>query len=308
MVDQLASEYADRPVVFVEDDVDRSKGHRRDRWWAGYGGGGSVYLPLVMVASGHRVSTGPVSYRAVYSGLVDDELDRPAAAEVAAYSRQIGNTLRIYVRAVNRSAASLSAAANGAAVEAIVWEDKRVHTTARTVRCAPWASLEDPVAPGEAVGVVLDTIELPAVDWARLRAVAFVDYRPAGATGAYDMLQAALAVPADLLVTPADIAVDLATLGPGGDAGTLELRGPHVLEWTAASDALWLKVSPGEGVVPGTVTVVIDRGALPAGVSQGHLTFVAASEDGLSFTREVTVRVDAAGPAARLRRRLLHPG
>lgn len=305
MVDQLAVEYADRPVVFLEDNVDTPLGRRRDRWWAGYGSGGSVYLPLMMASSGHRVSTGSVSFHTVYSGIVDNELARPPQADVEAYAARVGNAMRIWVRMVNRSAATLSAAANGATAHAVVWEDKTVHITARTVRAAPFAEVAQAVAPGQVFAAVLDTPTLSGVDWSKLHAVAFVDYRPAGATGAYDMLQAALAVPPELGVTPDELAATSGDLAPDGTLGTVALSGPHVLSWSVAANALWLTATPGAGSVPGTATVRVVPEALPAGVSEGALTFSATGPDGLAFTRTVSVRIDAPDSSKRVRRRLL---
>jgi hypothetical protein len=305
VVDQLAVEYADRPVVFLEDNVDTPLGSRRDRWWAGYGSGGSVYLPLVMASSGHRVSTGSVSFHTVYAGIVDGELVRPPQAEVEAYATRVGNALRIWVRIVNGSAATLSAAANGATVHAIVWEDRKVHVTSRTVRAAPFVEIAPGVAPGAPFTAVLDTPALSGVDWSKLHAVALVDYRPAGATGAYDMLQAALARPPELGVTPVELASAASDLAPDGTLGTVALSGPHVLSWTVAANALWLTATPGAGSVPGAATVRVVREALPSGVSEGALTFSATGPNGLAFTRTVTVRIDAPDSSKRVRRRLL---
>jgi hypothetical protein len=305
VVDQLAVEYADRLVLFLEDNVDTPLGRRRDRWWAGYGSGGSVYLPLVMASSGRRVSSGSVDFRTVYAGIVDGELLRPPQAEVEAFSARIGNVMRVYLRVVNLSPATLSAAANAATAHAVVWEDRKVHVTSRTVRAAPFCEISAPVAPGEAFAAVLDTPALSGVDWGRLHAAAFVDYRPAGATGAFDMLQAALAVPPALSVSPESISVTGAELAADGAVGAVALGGPHVLTWSAASDALWLTASPGGGAVPGTATVRVVREALPSGVSEGRLTFSASGQDGLAFTREVSVKVDAPDTGSRVRRRLL---
>ena len=305
MVDQLAVEYADRPVVFLEDNVDTPLGSRRDRWWAGYGSGGSVYLPLMMASSGHRVSTGSVSFRTVYSGIVDDELARPPQADVEAYAARVGNTMRIWVRLVNGSAATLSAAANGATAHAIVWEDKTVHSTARTVRAAPFAEVAQAVAPGQVFAAVLDTPTLSGVDWSKLHAVAFVDYRPAAAPRADHMLPAALAAPPALSVSPESFAVTGSELAADGTLGAVALGGPHVLTWSAASSAFWLTVTPGAGAVPGAATVRVVREALPSGVSEGTLTFTATGPDGLAFTRQMNVRVDAPDTGKRVRRRLL---
>ena len=305
MVDQLAVEYEGRPVLFLEDNVDAPLGRRRDRWWAGYGSGGTVYLPLVMASSGHRISSGSVSFLTVYRAIIDGELLRPPQAEVEAYATRVGNTLRVYARVVNRSPATLSAAANAATVHAVVWEDKRVHVTARTVRAAPFREIEQPMAPGEVFTAVLDTPVLTGVDWSKLHAVAFADFRPAGATGAFDMLQAALASPPDLSVSPDSFSVTGAELGADGTVGIVILGGPHVLTWSVASNALWLAATPGSGTAPGAATVRVVRELLPFGVSEGTLVFTATSADGLAFTREVSVRIDAPDFRKRVRRRLL---
>lgn len=295
-------------MLFLEDSVDATLGRRRDRWWAGYGSGGTVYLPLVMASSGHRVSNGSVAFAQVYGGMVEAELERPAEAEVSAYARRVGDAMRVYLRAVNRSQTTLSAAANGATAHALVWEDRRVHVTARTVRAAPFVEVTAPVAPGEAFLAVLDTPVLAAVEWSKLHAVAFVDYRPGGATGAYDMLQAARAAPPDLVATPAELTASAGDLAADGTLGTVTLAGPHVLTFTVASSALWLTAAPGAGTVPGEVTLRVVRDALPSGVSEGVVTFTATSADGLALTREVTVRVDAPDASRRVRRRLLRGG
>jgi hypothetical protein len=249
-----------------------------------------------------------VSFDTIYRGLINGELLRPPQAEVEAYAARAGNAMRIWIRMVNRSAATLSAAANGATANVIVWEDRKVHVTSRTVRAAPLADVTQPVAPGAAFATVLDTPTLIGVDWGKLHAVAFVDYRPAGATGAYDMLQAALAIPPELTVSPPELAATSSELAADGTLGTVTLGGPHVLDWSVASNALWLTASPATGAVPGAATARIVREALPFGVSEGTLTFTATSADGLSFTREVAVRIDAPDVSRRVRRRLLRGG
>ena len=292
-------------MLFLEDNVDTPLGRRRDRWWAGYGSGGSVYLPLVMASSGHRISSGSVSFHTVYGGIVDGELLRPPQAEIEAFATRVGDVMRVYLRVVNLSPATLLAAANGATAHAVVWEDKKAHVTSRTVRAAPYREIAPPVAPGEVFTTVLDTPALAGVDWSKLHAVAFVDYRPAGATGAFDMLQAALAVPPALSVSPASFAVTGGELAADGTLGVVALGGPHVLTWSAASSALWLTATPGAGAVPGVATVRVEREALPSGVSEGTLTFTATGQDGLAFTRQVNVQVDAPDTGKRVRRRLL---
>jgi hypothetical protein len=194
-VDALAAEYsnAGKQVLFLEQDVDFSKGKRQDRWWAAYTGSSTVYLPLVMVDSGHQISNGSQSdFRAAYRKLVDAELARPPQAELEAYSRQVGARMRIYARLKNIAGTTLSSAGNGATLHALVWEDKRIGVTSRFVRAAPSTAISREVAPEGEYTATLETPDLAGVSWSSIHAVVLADYRPGGGT-AYDMLQGAVA-------------------------------------------------------------------------------------------------------------------
>jgi len=72
VVEELAAEYAESPVLFLEQDVDRPLGHRIDRWWKAHGSSASVYLPLVMADSGAVFSNGYEDFHDVYSAMVDE--------------------------------------------------------------------------------------------------------------------------------------------------------------------------------------------------------------------------------------------
>jgi hypothetical protein len=189
-VDQLAQDYASRQVVFLEHDVDQPPPARYGRWWAAFGGG-SASLPLVMVDSGNRISSGWLSFYEVYKGLVDAELARPAQAQVQATWRRVGNQVRFSVQVTNLSGGALGTATD-ATVHAMVYEDARVHSTSRYVRAAVAQAIVS-LASGATASFDLQTADLAGVDWNRLHYVAAVDYRPAGRSGAYDMLQAAVA-------------------------------------------------------------------------------------------------------------------
>ena len=195
MVDQLAEEYADNPVYFLEYDVDNPPSSRYSRWWAAYGGSSSVYLPLVMVDSGNQISNGSVDFYNVYKPMVNAALARPAKAAITAYSLRIGNKLRFFVRVTNHSGTPLSYSSNGAAVHAVVWEDVHVADTNRFVRAAVSKEITSSIVDGATSSFILETPELTGVAWNNLHAAVLADYRPAGLTGAYDMLEAALALP-----------------------------------------------------------------------------------------------------------------
>jgi hypothetical protein len=151
-----------------------------------------VYLPLVMADSGHQVSSGVVAYYDVYRGFLDAELARPAQADVSAHAWRVGNRYRVSARLVNRSGTTLSAA-NGATVHAIVYEEVKVGVTSRTVRDAVYANLGAVLADGADATVNLETADIAPADWSRVRVLVLADYRPGGASGPYDMLQAAFA-------------------------------------------------------------------------------------------------------------------
>jgi hypothetical protein len=291
-VDALASEYASagKPVVFLEQDVDSPIGKRFDRWWAAYTGGGTAYLPLVMVDSGYQISSGSqTDFGAAYRKLVDAELPRQPQAEIEAYTRKFGARMRVYARLRNTAGTALSAAGNKAALHALVWEDRRVGVTARIVRAAPWVGVSPEVAPEGEFTATLETSDLAGVNWNALHTVVVADYLP-GPAPAYDMLQGALAEPAALEADPQTVTVAL-------DANTREdrpvpvrLRGPYVLSWTAVADVSWITVTPDVGPISAQPTMSVVPAMLSPGWQQGVVTFSAASEDGMSFAQTVAVR------------------
>lgn len=188
MVDYLAVEYAQAPVVFLEFDVDDPPGDRISRWWAAWGNGGSVYLPLVQVDSGNQISNGYVSFYEVYRSMVEASLERPARARLEVERQRIGDSFRFTITLTNLSGVTLSGA-NDATMHAIVYEETPVADTGRFVRGAvaqPISSL----SPGASASFTME-VPLVGVDWSALHSVVLADYRPDGASGAYDTLQAA---------------------------------------------------------------------------------------------------------------------
>jgi len=277
-------------VLFLEQDVDYPVGHREDRWWAAYTGGGSVYLPLVMVDSGHRISNGDQNdFEAVYRAMVNAELVRPPRAEIEAYSRRVGSRVRVYARVVNGAATPLSTPRNDATVHALVWEDVRVGVTSRFVRAAPWAGFSTEVADGAAFTATLETADLANVNWNALHTVVLADYVP-GPGPAYDMLQAAVAEPAGLYVEPDTVTLAVDAGSPTDRSAALRVRGPYVLAWTAVTDSAWITVTPDHGTAGSEPSVTVRGTALSPGWQEGAATLTASSQDGMSFARTVTVR------------------
>jgi hypothetical protein len=187
VLQQLKSEYESENVIFIEQDVDEPIGNRLDRWFAGHGVPGTVYLPLVMVDSGDTVRSGSEDYHTAYSAMVDEAMDRPAAARMTVTATLSGSLMRFDVHLTNTSGTPLSAA-NGAALTALLWSEPVSSSAVPIVGAAgsiPISTLED----GETGSYSLE-VPIGEVSPTRLRWVVLAEARPPGSTGAYDMLQA----------------------------------------------------------------------------------------------------------------------
>lgn len=289
-------------ALLLEYDYDVFRTGRVDRWWDAFPGGGTVYLPLVMVGSGYRWSMGPVDYYSVYRSMLEAELMRLPAAEVVAYSRRMGQVMRVYVRVENRSGSTLRPE-DDASVWVLLWEDARRGLTDAWVQATAVHPLTSPLEPGAEVTFTVDVTPASAVDWGLVRSLALVDHRSEGEK--YDMLQAAVSVPAALEVTPGEV-----TLSASNPTAEVLLEGPHVLTWGTTVTVPWLEVRPSAGHLPASVTVNLVADAVPPGQQTTLLTFD-ASGDGMSWAASVTV--SAEGPAdpyapRRVRGRFGSPG
>jgi Viral BACON domain len=284
VVDALAAQYAGR-AVFVEQNVDTPAGDRISRFWAAFSAG-TAYLPLVLADSGHRLLTGDQPAIALQSA-VNSELARPPLAEIRAWARRAGGGVRVYATLRNTSGTTLSDA-NHATLFALVYEDVRVGVTGRFVLAAPLLNLTVPVPAGGYVNATLNTPALTGASWDVLHTVVAADYVPGPGT-AYDMLQAAVAGPADLSVTPSAATVGVDSAHPADRSVPVTLDGPYPLSWTAVPDVPWLTVTPATGPMSTAPALVVSAAQLASGSQEGHVTFSASSEDGMAFTRFATV-------------------
>lgn len=291
-------------MVFLEQNVDAPVGDRISRWWTAYGAGGTVYLPLVMVDSGHEFSSSVVAWSRVYGSMVNDELARAPEAAIAAWALRQGDAVRVWATVTNLSGATLSAAANQAAVHALIWENKKVGTTSRIVRTAPFVPITDPLAPGSTAAFVLTSPALAGVDWTKLHTVVVVDYRPQGRLGAWDMLQAATATAPAMSAQPAAVSLRAPSGGPGAGSAVVHLSGPHAVAWQATPSEPWILVSPASGTLPAEVTLTAVVAALPEGTSTATVAFAGDSADGLRLTCQVEVDAERESSQRPLRVRL----
>jgi hypothetical protein len=307
-VDQLAKDYAGKPVVFVEQNVDDPLGDRSSKWWEAYdatGDEGLVALPLAMVSSGHQiaqglsVSPGPTveKFYNLYQTTIETELDRPPAAGLEAFSQRVGNRIRVTVWVTNGSDRLLEYWQNQAAVNAIVYEETHVALTDRFVRAAVDTFITTALPAHETAAFRLETPELSDVQWDRLHTVAFVDYRPEG--GAFDMLQAAVAGPPDFHVLPTELTLFVDPAVGVLPAARLAFRGPLELEWAVSEDIAWLEVLPTSAGLEVPAELSLVSAQLQPGWQQGDLVVRASDQADLAFTRRVPVRAYV-GPVYRV--------
>lgn len=191
MVDQLAQEYAGQPVIFIEYDLeDLAYADRKSHWWAA-NGSGSVSLPMMMAESGKWFTSGYSSdFYTRLKTMTDAALALPPQAEISAEWLRVGETVQMTVTVKNTSGVALSAA-NGAHLHTIVYIDEKRHDTSRFVVGA--SQTEITLGASQTKTFTPTALALSSVDWGKLHVLALVDYRPGGATGASQTLQAALA-------------------------------------------------------------------------------------------------------------------
>ena len=279
----LQSEMQGRAVL-LEYDYDWFLYGRQDRFWAS--GASARYLPLVMVGSGYHTSSGAVDYEPAYRWMINAELARPARGAVSAYWRRAANAMRAYVEVRNLGATDLEID-HDAAIWLVAYENASTEGVSTTwVRSTAQRYLPYDLAPGEAATVIIDTPAMTGVDWSRMAGLVLLEDRPGGG-GAYDMVQAAEALPADLSATP-----DHLVMSPYRPVAEVVLTGPHVLSFSASSDVPWIEVTPSSGTVPSTVTLTLRPELRPASATEGSVSF-AATGDGMAFSTTVSVTVGA---------------
>jgi len=194
VVDTLSDRYrrANKPVLFVEHDLDKpDEGQRRRQslWYAARGRQGGASTPLIMVDSGYKYSEGAVAFERVYGQMVDAALERPPGVEVNAYFQRSGATVDVTAKVTNWGETALS----GATLWAMVYEDRKILHTNRSVRAIVAGAIGGSLGYGQAGTYRLQFAPLSGITWNRAHVVVMVDQRAATGSG-NDMLQAAFAV------------------------------------------------------------------------------------------------------------------
>ena len=271
-------------AVLLEYDYDAFLHGRQDRFWAT--GASATYLPLVMVGSGYRTSSGSVNYEPVYRSMINAELARPVRAAVSAFWQRTSNTMRTYVEVLNLGATDLEIDQE-ASIWLIAYENASIGVSTTWVRSTAQQHLPYDLAPGESATAIIDSWPMTGVNWSRMAGLVVIEDRPGG-YGSYDMLQATEALPACLTATP-----DHLLLSSTGSSGAeVVLTGPHVLSWSAISNVPWIEVTPSSGGLPAAATLTMRTELRPPLETEGVVTF-SATGDGMDLSATVSVRVGA---------------
>jgi len=285
-VTELQRELAGRAVLLTYhvDFFGSPSGGRGKRFWVSEPD--AAYLPLAMVGSGWRTSSGVVDFPTEYRGIIEDELARPPHAAVSAYWRRSGASMRVYLEIENTGDDYLEVGQEAAAwvIPYMSPPPQAVGLTDTWVQAVGEWQLPYDLGPGESVTGEAETPALEDVQWNRMQAIVLVEDR-ATAGGVYDMAQATLARPAGLTASP-----DTVVVGRAGVGAEVELEGPHVLSWVATADVPWVEVTPSSGTRPTTVTVTVHDELRPQSETEGTVSF-AATGDGMDFSTTVSVQV-----------------
>jgi len=206
--------------------------------------------------------------------MVDTALARPAQAEIQANWWRSGNKVGFYVQVKNLSTVTLSSGANSATVHAIVYEDAHVHDTNRFARAAVEAGISN-LAPNATGTFTLETPDLSNINWDNLHFVVLVDYRPSGSAGAFDMLQAAIALPVSspFAALPDSLTFMVDPTGLSIPPELVNFQGPSFVNWTAIPSTPWLTITPSSGQITTQPTISVIKNNLSTGWQQGNITF-----------------------------------
>ncbi|MEJ5310436.1 MAG: choice-of-anchor Q domain-containing protein [Anaerolineae bacterium] len=195
--DQLVPEYAGRPVLFLEHNVDVNT-PRRSRWWDGWAVGGTVGYPLVMTDSGNQVAerlTSGTDFYTVYKTMVDAALAVPEGqADIQATAVRTGDVVNFTINVTNRGSVTLGPS-NSATVWVLVYEQSASGPVAdgltqRYVRAQVSQALSANLAPNGSAQYILTVDTLSGVDWSKMHAVVIVDYKPNPSMRPYNTYQA----------------------------------------------------------------------------------------------------------------------
>jgi hypothetical protein len=195
VVNDLAKQYIqqDKPVLFLEHDVDDNTDIRQPLWWRARGQGGVAGTPMTMVDSGFQWTSGQVDFKKKFSSMVDAALKRPAGADLTALFQRQDRSFTVYVDVTNRLDKPLGYD-DYATLDVVLFEDSKVIHLDRFVRAQLRQTIDDDIAPGATAHFELE-LEVDAkirANFDKSHVLVILDHRPA-TNGPHDLVQSVLA-------------------------------------------------------------------------------------------------------------------
>lgn len=300
MIDQLAQEYSNQPVVVVDYHLDITEAPPlfeppQARWDVIQATEEGLGLTWTVVDSGRLYHRGAETYEQAYTAyttMINDALTQPATAEIYAYWWLDGSTVKITATVTNNSAITLSAE-NNAGVYGIVKENGvryETHTTSQPGLAASKTPISS-LAPGQTDTFEIEVPDIDPTDWDKVEIIVLVDYQTAPGEH-YDQLQAAIA-PKALDIQPnlhTWFLDDGDTLVPGFSSTVLGNAG---LAWIASSDQTWLTLDKSSGVVGDSLGMITAGENLIPG---WNTAIVAITDNSATYSANVIVNIYKASP------------
>jgi len=279
VINQLAEEYSNQPVVFLDYHYDLALEDGlptyfppEARWNVIQASEPGLGLTWAVVDSGrlhHRGAETPVEAREAYITMIEDALLQPPKAEIYATWWREGNSVNITATVTNQSTITLSSA-NNAGVHAIVKEPYAqypTHTTLHPGLNGGMAKIPD-LAPGETSTFHITIPDIYPQNWENLEFIVLVDYQTAP-DAKYDQLQAVFATPA---TTPSAISAQpnsfyfmISESDPFIPEFKSTILGDTGVTWTATVDKPWLTIDRSAGTTGDSIVPTVDTAAVTEG-------------------------------------------
>jgi len=306
VIDQLAIDYADKNIVFVDYTMDYNIPNPvLYRWEVIQRTEPDWGLTWTMVDSGQRHSRGvETDEEAIekYTAMVEYGIAQEALADIDAQYWVIGDTAFFKVTVQNLSGVNLSEA-NTARVYAFVketgiqYEDTNTtHHASRGEGMTLIHGLADQETGTYYVSVPLREI----TDWNNVGAYAFVDYETS-AGGLFQQLNAAKATKIEfdpaITVTPTRINLTIPDNLTEIPAQTITIDAGAELAWEAETNRSWLSIDITEGVGAGEIVLNINPFTLRKGNNRATLLVKDINSDSFdSVEIDILVQAKAAPP------------
>ena len=300
MIDQLAIDYADRNIVFVDYTMDYGIPNPvLYRWEVIERTEPGMGLTWAMVDSGQKYSRGVESSEEAlekYTAMVEFGIAQDALADISAQYWVIGDTAYFKVTVQNLSGVKLSQA-NTARVYAFVKETgiqyEDTNTTHHASRGKGMTLIPD--LADQETGTYYVSVPLRQItDWNNVGAYAFVDYETSNG-GLFLQLNAAKATKIELepTLTVGPTRINLTILDNLTEIPPQDIRilAGSELAWVTETNRSWISVDVNEGVGPAGLVLNIDTFTLRKGNNRATLLVKDLASDSFASV-EIDVLVE----------------